>query len=139
MTESDQILSGGPKCQIPTSEVSWNFGPSGGPGGQHANRSNTRVEATLDLASAQGIEENVREVLVAKLGSVMKVTVDKHRSQFRNRELALSRIESQLQEALIKEKPRRPTKPKKSAVERRLKNKRKQSERKTNRGRVWED
>ena len=139
MAESDQILSGGPKCRIPASEVSWNFGPSGGPGGQHANRSNTRVEATLNLASAQGIEENVREFLVAKLGSVMKVTVDKHRSQFRNRELALSRIESQLQEALIKEKPRRPTKPKKSAVERRLKNKRKQSERKTNRGRVWED
>jgi len=139
MAESDQILSGGPKCRILTSEISWKFGPSGGPGGQHANRSNTRVEATLDLASAQGIEENVREVLVAKLGSVMKVTVDKHRSQFRNRELALSRIESQLQEALIKEKARRPTKPKKSAVERRLKNKRKQSERKTNRGRVWED
>ena len=139
MTESDQILSGGPNCRIPASEVSWIFGPSGGPGGQHANRSNTRVEATLDLASAQGIEENVREVLVAKLGSVMKVTVDKHRSQFRNRELALSRIESQLQEALIKEKARRPTKPKKSAVERRLKNKRRQSERKTSRGRVWED
>ena len=139
MAESDQIISGGPKCRIPASEISWNFGPSGGPGGQHANRSNTRVEATLDLASAQGIEENVREFLVAKLGSVMRVTVDKHRSQFRNRELALSRIESQLQGALIKEKTRRPTKPKKSAVERRLKNKRKQSERKTNRGRVWED
>ncbi len=139
MAESDQILSGGPKCRIPASEISWNFGPSGGPGGQHANRSNTRVEATLDLASAQGIEEDVREVLVTKLGSVMRVTVDKHRSQFRNRELALSRIESQLQGALVKEKTRRPTKPKKSAVERRLKNKRKQSERKTNRGRVWED
>ena len=139
MAESDQILSGGGNCRILASEISWKFGPSGGPGGQHANRSNTRVEATLDLASAQGIEENVREVLVAKLGSVMKVTVDKHRSQFRNRELALSRIESQLQEALMKEKARRPTKPKKSAVERRLKNKRKQSERKTNRGRVWED
>ena len=139
MTESDQIISGGPKCRIPASEISWDFGPSGGPGGQHANRSNTRVEATLDLASAQGIEENVREFLIAKLGSVMRVTVDKHRSQFRNRELALSRIESQLQGALIKEKTRRPTKPKKSAVERRLKNKRKQSERKTNRGRVWED
>ena len=139
MAESDQIISGGPKCRIPNSEISWNFGPSGGPGGQHANRSNTRVEATLDLASAQGIEEDVREVLVAKLGSVIRVTVDKHRSQFRNRELALSRIESQLQGALVKEKTRRPTKPKKSAVERRLKNKRKQSERKTNRGRVWED
>ena len=139
MAESDQIISGGPKCRIPASEISWNFGPSGGPGGQHANRSNTRVEATLDLNSAQGIEENIREVLIAKLGSVMRVTVDKHRSQFRNRELALSRIESQLQGALIKEKTRRPTKPKKSAVERRLKNKRKQSERKTNRGRVWED
>ena len=139
MAESDQIISGGPKCRIPASEISWNFGPSGGPGGQHANRSNTRVEATLDLASAQGIEENIREFLIAKLGSVMRVTVDKHRSQFRNRELALSRIESQLQGALIKEKTRRPTKPKKSDVERRLKNKRKQSERKTNRGRVWED
>jgi len=139
MAESDQIISGGPECRIPVSEISWNFGPSGGPGGQHANRSNTRVEATLDLNSAQGIEENIREVLIAKLGSVMRVTVDKHRSQFRNRELALSRIESQLQGALIKEKTRRPTKPKKSAVERRLKNKRKQSERKTNRGRVWED
>tara|TARA_B100001173_G_C15804672_1_gene469225 strand:- start:24 stop:443 length:420 start_codon:yes stop_codon:yes gene_type:complete len=139
MTESDQILSGGPNCRIPASEVSWNFGPSGGPGGQHANRSNTRVEATLDLASAQGIEENVREVLVAKLGSVMRVTVDQHRSQFRNRESALKRIESQLQEALIKETPRRPTKPKRSSVERRLKNKRKQSERKANRRQVWDD
>ncbi len=139
MAESDQILSSGPKCRIPVSEISWKFGPAGGPGGQHANRSNTRVEATLDLVSAQGIDESIRELLVAKLGSVVKVTVDRHRSQFRNRELALKRIESQLQEALIKETPRRPTKPKRSSVERRLKNKRKQSERKANRRQVWDD
>lgn len=139
MAGNSQFLSFGSKCRIPVSEISWKFGPTGGPGGQHANRVNTRVEATLDLASTQSVEEDIKKILVAKLGSVMKVTVDQHRSQFRNRELALSRIESQLQGALIKEKTRRPTKPKKSAVERRLKNKRKQSERKTNRGRVWED
>ncbi len=139
MTGNSQFLSFGSKCRIPVSEISWKFGPTGGPGGQHANRSNTRVEATLDLASTQSVEEDIKKILVTKLGSVMKVTVDQHRSQFRNRELALTRIESQLQKALIKETPRRPTKPKRSSIERRLKNKRKQSERKANRRRVWDD
>tara|TARA_B100000959_G_C14929187_1_gene602848 strand:- start:628 stop:1047 length:420 start_codon:yes stop_codon:yes gene_type:complete len=139
MTGNSQFLSFGSKCRIPVSEISWKFGPTGGPGGQHANRVNTRVEATLDLASTQSVEEDIKKILVTKLGSVMKVTVDQHRSQFRNRELALTRIESQLQKALIKETPRRPTKPKRSSIERRLKNKRKQSERKANRRRVWDD
>ena len=85
------------------------------------------------------MSKSIKKILVTKLGSVMKVTVDQHRSQFRNRELALTRIESQLQKALIKETPRRPTKPKRSSIERRLKNKRKQSERKANRRRVWDD
>ena len=139
MAGNSQFLSFGSKCRIPVSEISWKFGPTGGPGGQHANRVNTRVEATLDLASTQSVEEDIKKILVTKLGSVMKVTVDQHRSQFRNRELALTRIESQLQKALIKETPRRPTKPKRSSIERRLKNKRKQSERKANRRRVWDD
>jgi len=139
MTGNSQFLSFGSKCRIPVSEISWKFGPTGGPGGQHANRVNTRVEATLDLASTQSVEEDIKKILVTKLGSVMKVTVDQHRSQFRNRELALTRLESQLQKALIKETPRRPTKPKRSSIERRLKNKRKQSERKANRRRVWDD
>ncbi len=139
MARNDQFLSCGPKCRIPISDISWKFGPAGGPGGQHANRVNSRVDASLDLANAHGIEEDVRKVLLNKLGSVVKVSVDRHRSQFRNRELALKRLESNLKDALVELAPRRKTRPTRNSVEKRLKNKREQSERKASRRRLWDD
>jgi ribosome-associated protein len=133
----DRVLSGGPGCRIPASEVSWRFGPSGGPGGQHANRAHTRVEAELDLTSARGIDDEVREVLVGRVGTTIRVVVDRTRSQDRNRELALGKLEERLQEARVEQRRRRPTRPGRRAVERRLTAKKQRAARKSERRRDW--
>ena len=133
----DRVLSGGPGCLSPASEVSWRFGPSGGPGGQHANRAHTRVEAELDLTSARGIDDEVREVLVGRLGTTIRVVVDRTRSQDRNRELALGKLEERLQEARVEQRRRRPTRPGRRAVERRLTAKKQRAARKSERRRDW--
>mgnify|MGYP001264865028 CR=1 FL=1 len=133
----DRILSGGPGCSVPGSEISWRFGPSGGPGGQHANRAHTRVEAELDLTRTRGIEDEVRELLVRRLGQTVRVVVDRTRSQDRNRELALRQIEQRLQEARVERRARRPTKPGRGAVQRRLTAKKQKSQRKSDRRRDW--
>ena len=117
---SERILSTGPGCRIPVDQVRWRFGPSGGPGGQPANRAHTRVEAEVDLRTARGIEAEVRDRLVTKLGPVIRVVVDQHRSQARNRERALDEVEKRLCEALVEAAPRKPTRPRRGAVERRL-------------------
>ncbi len=118
-------------------EVRWRFGPSGGPGGQHANRANTRVEAELDLTSARGIDDQIRARLVRQLGATVRVVVDRHRSQVRNRERALDEIERRLQEALVEQAVRRPTRPRRGAVERRLEAKRQRGARKAERRGDW--
>jgi len=122
---------------VPAEEVRWRFGPSGGPGGQHANRANTRVEAELDLTSARGIDDEIRARLVRRLGSTVRVVVDRHRSQVRNRERALDEIERRLQEALVEQATRRPTRPRRGAVERRLEAKRQRGARKAERRGDW--
>ncbi len=118
-------------------EVRWRFGPSGGPGGQHANRANTRVEAELDLTLARGIDDQTRARLVRQLGATVRVVVDRHRSQVRNRERALDEIERRLQEALVEQAVRRPTRPRRGAVERRLEAKRQRGARKAERRGDW--
>jgi len=122
---------------VPVSEVSWRFGPSGGPGGQHANRAHTRVEAELDLTKARGIDDGVRVRLVQLLGSSVRLVVDRHRSQARNRERALGEIERRLQDALVERVARRPTHPRRGAVERRLEAKRRRGARKAERRGDW--
>ena len=122
---------------MPAEEVRWRFGPSGGPGGQHANRANTRVEAELDLTSARGIDDQIRARLVRQLGATVRVVVDRHRSQVRNRERALDEIERRLQEALVEQAVRRPTRPRRGAVERRLEAKRQRGARKAERRGDW--
>ncbi|HIL47479.1 MAG TPA: aminoacyl-tRNA hydrolase, partial [Acidimicrobiia bacterium] len=97
----DRLLSAGPGCRVPASEVMWRFGPTGGPGGQHANRAHTRVEAELDLRSVRGIDDDVRQRLVARLGPRLRVVVDRHRSQARNRQRALDEMEIRIREALV--------------------------------------
>ena len=137
MAGEDRVLSAGPGCRVPVSEVSWRFGPSGGPGGQHANRAHTRVEAELDLTKARGIDDGVRVRLVQLLGSSVRLVVDRHRSQARNRERALGEIERRLQEALVERVARRPTHPRRGAVERRLEAKRRRGARKAERRGDW--
>ena len=119
-------------------DVAWRFSPSGGPGGQHANRANTRAEASLDLSAVGGIDDQVRERLVARLGPVLRVAVDRSRSQARNRRRALDEIEKRLRTALQVDPERQPTRPGRRAVERRLATKRRRSERKADRGARWD-
>ena len=134
----DRDLLAGPGCRVSAGDVAWRFSPSGGPGGQHANRANTRAEASLDLSAVGGIDDQVRERLVARLGPVLRVAVDRSRSQARNRRRALDEIEERLRAALQVDPERQPTRPGRRAVERRLATKRRRSERKAERGSRWD-
>lgn len=134
--DPDETLRPGHGIVIPIAEIAWRFTTSGGPGGQHANRSNTRVEAMLDLSSVSGIPDEVRDRLVSKLGASVTVAVDDTRSQHRNRQLALERLAGRLAGALVRQKRRRPTAPSRGAEQRRLDSKRRRSQTKGGRGRV---
>ncbi len=120
---------------VPVGDVDWSFTPSGGPGGQHANRSNTRVEARLDLRTASGIGDRERDRLRARLGDEVRLSVDEARSQHRNRLVALERLEARLRDALVMARPRQPTRPSAGAKRRRVEAKRRRSSVKKLRGR----
>ena len=118
---------------IPAAELSWRFGPSGGPGGQHANTSNTRAEVVFDIAGSAVLTGGQRATLTDRFGSRVAVSVDDTRSQTRNRQLALERLATRLADALRPRTERRPTKPGRGAKERRLRDKRQRSQRKADR------
>ena len=79
-------------CRIPLSELEWRFSASGGPGGQHANTSNTRAEVRFDVAGSPSLGPRQRARLLERLGPVVRVVADDERSQARNRQLALDRL-----------------------------------------------
>ncbi|MDJ0770276.1 MAG: alternative ribosome rescue aminoacyl-tRNA hydrolase ArfB [Ilumatobacter sp.] len=106
--------------RIPRNELDVSFSPSGGPGGQHANRSNTRVELRFDLTSSSAFSEAQRARVLERIGPELRVVVDDERSQLRNRQLAEQRLATKLREALHVERPRRATKPSKRAKARRV-------------------
>ncbi len=133
MSTPAALLQVTPDCAIPLDELSVRFSPSGGPGGQHANRSNTRVELRFDVAGSAALSEAQRARLLARLGPDVRVVVDDERSQARNRSLALERLRTVLAEALHVPRPRRATRPSKAARQRRLDAKRVRSERKRDR------
>jgi ribosome-associated protein len=118
---------------IPLSELQFRFTPSGGPGGQHANKVNTRVELRFDVARSPSLGPRQRARLLQRLGPEIRVVADDERSQLRNRQLAVDRFRARVADALHIEKPRRPTRPTRGAKERRLSAKRHQSERKRQR------
>jgi ribosome-associated protein len=126
-------------CVIPLAEIEWRFSPSGGPGGQHANRSNTRVEARFDVAGSPSLGPRQRARLLDRLGPVVRVVADDERSQTRNRAIALDRLRSKLALALQHDKPRRPTEASAASKQRRLKSKRQRSEVKRQRSRPKAD
>ena len=119
--------------RIPLGELDVRTGPSGGPGGQHANRSHTRVELRFDVEASPSLGPRQRARLVERLGPVVRVVADDHRSQARNRALALERLAARLAEGLRVEPPRRPTTPTAGSVRRRLEDKRRQGNRKADR------
>ena len=119
--------------RIPLSELQFKFSPSGGPGGQHANKVNTRVELRFDVAGSPSLGPNQRARLIDRIGPEVRVVADDERSQGRNRQLAVDRFRQRMVDALHVEKPRRPTRPSRGAKERRLTAKRQLSERKRSR------
>ena len=136
----DGDRTGGPEVvrvtqslRIPVSEQQFRFSPSGGPGGQHANKVATRVEVRFDVEASPSLGPYQRSRLLEKLGPEVRVVADEERSQLRNRQLAVERLRERLVAALHVDKARRPTRPSKGAKERRLADKRKLSERKRSR------
>ena len=124
---------------IPAHELTWTFGPSGGPGGQHANRTHTRAEVRFDVEASGSLSQYQRQRIIDRLGSVVIVSADDERSQLRNRRLAVDRLRQKLAGALRVETPRRPTRPGRGAVERRLEAKRQQAARKRDRRGGFDD
>lgn len=113
------------ELDIPESELQWSFGPSGGPGGQHANRSNTRAELLFDIEQSNTFDDHTRRRLVERLGSSVRITEDASRSQATNRRAAIARLETKLAQAMAPDPPKRKdTRPTKSAKRKRLENKR---------------
>jgi ribosome-associated protein len=115
-------------CAIPLDELEWRFSGSGGPGGQHANTANTRVELRFDVAGSPSLGPRQRARLLERLGPVVRVVVTDTRSQARNRELALARLRERLAAALRTPRARRPTAPSAAARRRRLDAKRRRAE-----------
>jgi ribosome-associated protein len=113
---------------IPRSEIDFRYSRSSGPGGQHAQKSDTRVEAVFDVEASQSLSEAQKRRVVSRAGPVLRAVAQDERSQWRNRELATERLVEALREALRVPRRRRPTKPSKAAVERRLEQKRRRGE-----------
>ena len=118
---------------IPAGELRWRFSGSGGPGGQHANTSNTKVILTWNIETSETLTDFQRTRLVSELGPVIRIVAVDERSQTRNRDIALERLRDRVRAALATRARRRPTAPTKSSVARRLAAKRQRSERKTER------
>ena len=106
--------------RVPRTELQVSFTASGGQGGQHANRSNTRVDLRFDVESSSAFTEVQRERVIERLGREVRVVVDDERSQSRNRALAEERLVARLQSALHVDPPRRATKPTRGSQRRRM-------------------
>ena len=112
---------------LPLAEIELRFSRSSGPGGQHANTSETRVEAILDVESCSALTDAQKRRVLAKAGATIRAVAQDERSQLRNRELATERLVDQLRAALKVERKRVPTRPSKAAKERRLETKKRRA------------
>ena len=124
----DDALTVSRSLRIPLAELRWRFSRSGGPGGQHANTSDTRAEVVFDVAGSPSLGPRQRARLLERLGPEVRVVVADERSQVRNRALALERLAARLADALHIETPRRPTRPTRASAERRVEAKRRRSD-----------
>lgn len=124
---------------LPDAELVWRFGPSGGPGGQHANTANTRAELVFEIAASEVLTEVQRQRLTERYGPRIRVACDDHRSQLRNREVAAARLVERVRDGLKVQAKRRPTKPSRGSKERRLRAKKARSDTKARRRRPTDD
>jgi ribosome-associated protein len=118
---------------IPRAEILLRASRSSGPGGQHANVTASRVEASFDVLASTALSESQRARLLERAGPRIVAIAQDERSQTRNRELALARLSERIARALTVPKPRRPTRPSAASRERRLAAKRRGAERKRER------
>jgi ribosome-associated protein len=118
---------------VPLSEIELRTSRSSGPGGQHANVTASRVEAVFDVASSASLSDEQRRRLATRHGDRVTAIAQDARSQARNRELALERLREKLAAGLAVPKKRRPSKPTRTARERRLEDKRRRADRKRTR------
>ncbi|HLY47932.1 MAG TPA: alternative ribosome rescue aminoacyl-tRNA hydrolase ArfB [Solirubrobacteraceae bacterium] len=119
---------------LPLREVTIRTSRSSGPGGQHANVTASRVEAILDVAGSS-LDPAVKRRVMSRYGPRVTATAQDSRSQSRNRELALERLERRLRGALVPRRQRLATHPTRASVDRRLRAKQRQAERKRQRRR----
>ena len=113
---------------LPLSEVRFRTSRSSGPGGQHAQKSETRVEALFDVEASDTLTEMQKRRVIARAGPTLRAIAQDERSQARNRELAVERLVEQLRAALRVERRRVATKPTAASSERRLEEKRRRSQ-----------
>lgn len=114
--------------RLPRAEIELRFSRSSGPGGQHAQTAETRVEALLDVEACSALTPVQKRRVIARAGPVLRAVAQDERSQVRNRELATERLVAALRDALRVPRPRRPTSPPAAAREHRLEGKRRRSE-----------
>lgn len=127
--------SGGGAPRPGPEDLRWRFATSGGPGGQHANRTETRVELTFDVGAARCLDAEQRRRVRERHGDVIVVACDETRSQWRNREIAYERLCERIAAALVVTPRRVATRPRKGAQQRRLQAKRRRGETKSMRRR----
>jgi ribosome-associated protein len=122
------------RIAVPLTEVTVRTSRSSGPGGQHAQKTESRVEVVFDVLASDVLTDAQKDRVVGRVGPVLRAVAQDERSQARNREIALERLATQLRDALRVRRSRRPTKPTGAAVERRLEDKRRRSRTKRLRG-----
>lgn len=121
---------------LPLAEVDLQVSRSSGPGGQHAQKSETRVVAVFDVGASNALTEVQKRRVIARAGAVLRAVAQDERSQSRNRELAVERLVAALRDALRVPRKRVPTKPTAAARERRLEQKKRRSQTKQLRRRL---
>jgi ribosome-associated protein len=126
----DDPMQLGRHAAIPLREIEVRASRSSGPGGQHANVTASRIEASFDVAASSALSDEQKRRVIARLGPRVVAVAQDARSQTRNRELALERLRRRLTAALAVPRQRRATKPTHASRQRRLESKRRQAERK---------
>ncbi len=123
------------RLAIPLAEIELRFSRSSGPGGQHAQKTETRVEAIFDVDASPTLSDAQKTRIANRVGPVVRAVAQDERSQWRNRELALERLAETLGAAVRTTRKRKPTKPTAASRERRLQEKRRRAEAKRRRRR----
>lgn len=130
---------------LPAAELQFRFTTGGGPGGQHVNKTATRVTLLFDVANSTSLDEDTRARLLDRLSTrldrrgVLHIDVQESRSQWQNREAAVARLQALLAAALVEQAPRQPTRPTRAARAARLEDKRRRSAVKRQRQGRWDD